>query len=208
MIEYVDVLSPPDFCPSGRVLPVLEAIEAGYWLGVMNLWLVRPNGSVIYQLRPPGGWEPNKFDGSVGGYYRAGESGLDGLREAEEELGWRCSPDEVSLLGRHLSVGVDSRGRERRLVVTVFMSLCSTPLAEFALDPDEVPALFEIAADDVVTAIEQPGYTFETHGIDCSGRLISRQASAAALSYVFGGYHLKIAQIARRYAAGERRFSY
>lgn len=207
-IEYVDVLAPPTFEPTGVVKPVADAIKTGHWLGVMNLWLVRSNGSLLYQQRPEGGWEPGKFDGSVGGFYRAGESGLDGLREAREELGWACPPEEVSLLGRHLSVGVDSHGRERRLVVTVYMTACDVPLSEFVLKQKEVSALYEIAADDVISALQSPGRQFTARGIDSAGRLLERRALSEDFSYVFGGYHLKIAQIGKRYAQGERRFCY
>jgi len=207
-IEHVDVLSPPTFKPTGLVKSVDEAIEAGDWLGVMNLWLVRTNGSLLYQQRPEGGWEPGKFDGSVGGYYRAGESGLDGLREAREELGWSCTPEEISLLGHHLSVGVDSRGRERRLVVTVYMTACNVALTDFVLDQMEVPALYEIAADDVIAAFQSPGRQFTARGIDYAGRPLERRASAEDFSYVFGGYHLKIVQIAKKYSKGEREFYY
>jgi len=206
--EEVDVLAPPTFEPTGVVKPVVEAIKAGDWLGVMNLWLVRHNSSLLYQQRPNGGWEPGKFDGSIGGYYRAGESGLDGLREAREELRWSSPPEEISLLGRHLSVGVDSRGRERKLVVTVYMTICDTPLSDFVLDKQEVPALYEIAAQDVITAFESPGLQFTARGIDCEGRPVVARVSAEDFSYVFGGYHLKIARIAKKYAWGERRFCY
>lgn len=208
IIEYVDVLGPPMFKPTGLVKPVVEAIEAGDWLGVMNLWLVTDNGSLLYQQRPGGGWEPGKLDGSVGGYYRAGESGLDGLREAREELGWSCNPGEVSLLGHHLSVGVDSRGFERRLVVTVYMATCEVPLTDFVLDPKEVPALFEIAISDVIAAFLSPGWEFSARGIDCAGQPLERTISADDFSYVFGGYHLKVAHIAKKYAKGERHFYY
>ena len=207
-IEHVDVLAPPTFEPTGVVKPVVEAIEAGDWLGVMNLWLVRPNGSLLYQQRPNGGWEPGKFDGSVGGYYQAGESGLDGLREAREELGWTCPLEEISLLGRHLSVGVDSRGRERKLVVTVYMTTCDVPLSEFVLDKEEVPALYEIAAADVIAAFQSPGWRFTARGIDCAGRPLERRASVEDFSYIFGDYHMKIAQIAKKYAQGEHQFCY
>lgn len=207
-MEYVDVLAPPTFEPTGVVKSVVEAIEAGDWVGVMNLWLVRPNGFLLYQQRADSGWEPGKFDGSVGGYYQAGESGLDGLREVREELGWTCPPEEISLLGRHLSVGVDSRGCERRLVVTVYMTACDVPLTDFVLDQKEVPALYEIAADEVIAAFQSPGRQFTVRGIDCAGRPLERRTSAEDFSYVFGGYHLKIAQIAKKYAQGERTFYY
>jgi 8-oxo-dGTP pyrophosphatase MutT (NUDIX family) len=206
--EYVDVLAPPTFEPTGAVKPIFEAVKAGDWLGVMNIWLVRSNGSLLYQQRPEGGWEPGKLDGSVGGFYQAGESGLDGLREAREELGWSCPPEEISLLGRHLNVGVDSLGRERRLVVTVYMTVCDAPLTEFVLDKREVPALYEIAAGDVIESFRTPGWQFTARGIDHAGQPLERKASAEDLSYIFGGYHLKIAQIAQRYARGERQFYY
>ena len=173
-IENVDVLAPPIFEPTGVVKPVVEAIEAGDWLGVMNLWMVRTNGCLLYQQRPHGGWEPGKFDGSVGGYYRAGEFGLDGLREAHEELGWICPPEEINLLGRHLSVGVDSRGRERKLVVTTYMTICDVQLCNFILDKEEVPALYEIAPDDVIAAFQSPDWRFTAQGIDCAGQLLER----------------------------------
>lgn len=208
-IEYVDVLVPPRFVPSGVVKTSVKAINDGNWLGVMNLWIVRPGPALIYQERAPGGWEPGKFDGSVGGYYRASESDLDGLlREAEEELGWRCPPENVTLLGRHLSVGVDSWGRERRLVATVFMIYDDLPISRFTLDPQEVPAIYEIPIDDVVKAFEDPQSRFMAYGLNCDGRPVEKVASADSFSFIFGGYHLKIAHIATRFASGERSFVY
>jgi hypothetical protein len=64
-IEYVDLLTPPHFEPSGEVKPAAEAINDGNWLGVMNLWIVRPGPALIYQERPNFGWAPGKFDVSI-----------------------------------------------------------------------------------------------------------------------------------------------
>jgi 8-oxo-dGTP pyrophosphatase MutT (NUDIX family) len=208
MSELVDILSPPLFEPTGRVMPVHEAIEAGHWLGVMNIWLVRSTGYILYQQRSKNGWEPDKLDGSVGGYYQAGESGLDGIREMQEELGFTVLPEKMELLGRHLSVGVDRLGRERRLVVTVFISVCDLPLTEFALDEAEVPAVFEIHADDVISAFSNSDYLFTAGGIDSNMMKIERTFSSWDFSYIFGKYHEKIAKIAKRYASGEKCFYY
>lgn len=207
-IEYVDVLVPPRFEPSGEVKPVLQAIRDGNWLGVLNLWIVRPGPTLIYQERPPGGWAPGKFDGSVGGYYRAGELGLDGLREAEEELGVSYAPSEISFIGKRLSVGVDSLNRERRVVVNIFMTYDERPLTGYRLDPDEVPAIYEIQVSDVIRAFENASEQFIARGIDCRGRTVERIASAEDFSYVFDSYHLRIAEIAERFANGERRLHY
>lgn len=209
MVEYADILVPPTFEPSGETKPIHTAIEEGDWVGVMNLWLVRPNGNIIYQLRPPsGGWEPGKLDGSVGGYLRTGESGLDGVREAEEELG--ISPDraQVTELGRHLSVGVDSMLRRRHLVVSVYMMICDTPLKDFKLQSAEVPAIFEIPARDIISVFRKSISTFSAVGLDCNGKKSIREFDRSSFSYIFGDYHLKISQIAIEYAAGRRDFWY
>lgn len=207
-IEYVDVLVPPRFEPSGEVKRVIDAINEGKWLGAMNLWIVRSGPSLIYQERPAGGWEPGKFDGSVGGYYRAGESGLDGLREAEEELGRRYAPEDITLIGRRLSVGVDSRGRERRVVVNIYMTYDDSPLSSFVLDPEEVPAIYEIPLDNVLKAFEDPTYQFTAYGMTCEGRRLHKIASRTDFSYMFDSYHARIAEIAKRYVKGERAFHY
>lgn len=206
--EYVDILVPPRFEPSGEVKPVVDAVAEGNWLGAINLWIVRPGPAVIYQERPPGGWAPGKLDGSVAGYYRAGEAGLDGLREAEEELGRTYSHDAITPIGRRLNVGVDSLGRERRAVISIFMTYDDLPLSTFALDRKEVPAIYEVQVDDLENAFLNSHQRFMVRGIKCDGELVERAVSSGDFSYMWDGYHLKIARIARRYAAGERRFNY
>lgn len=207
-IEHVDVLVPPRFEPSGEVKPVVEAVADGNWLGAINLWIVRPGPALIYQERPPGGWAPGKLDGSVAGYYRAGESGLDGLREAEEELGRTYAPDTVTPIGRRLNVGVDSLGRERRAVIAIFMTYDELPLSSFALDPKEVPAIYEVRVADLEKAFVDSHERFTVRGVNCHGQSVERAVSSEDFSYMWDRYHLKIARIARKYAQGERAFQY
>ncbi len=206
--ELVDVLAPPQFEPTGTVKPVEEAVEAGDWLGAINLWIVRPGPALIYQERPPGGWAPGKLDGSVAGYYRAGETGTDGLREAEEELGRQYRASDVTPIGRRLNVGVDSLGRERRAVITIFMIYDEAPLSEFALDPGEVPAMYEISLKDIARVFADPGASLSAHGVDCLGQTCIRTATADDFSYMWDGYHPKVAALAQRYFDGERTLLY
>jgi hypothetical protein len=207
-IEYVDVLVPPMFEPSGEVKPVGRAVADGNWLGAINLWIVRPGPALIYQERPPGGWAPGKLDGSVAGYYRAGEFGLDGLREAEEELGRKYSIGDVTAIGRRLNVGVDSLGRERRVVVSIFMTYDDIPISNFVLDPKEVPAIYEIPVRDLAACFQRPGDRFVARGVDCNRHPVERHVLADDFSYMWDGYHAKIADFARRYASGERSLQY
>lgn len=204
-IEYVDVLSPPRFEPTGEVKPVWEAVAAGDWLGAINLWIVLLGSEpqLLYQQRPEAGWAPGKLDGSVAGYYRAGESGLDGLREAEEELGCQYDRATVRYLGRRLNVGVDHLGRERRAVIGIYMTMDEGGLASFRLDPHEVPAIFACPTRDLIKAFDEDGYSFDVIGIDCEGMPLERCVSAADFSYMWDGYHGKIARIAERFANGD-----
>jgi hypothetical protein len=133
---------------------------------------------------------------------------LDGLREAEEELGWTFQPEDITLIGRRLSVGINSAGRERRLVVTIFMTYDDLPLSRFILDPKEVPAIYEILLDDVENAFADPKSQFTAHGINCYGEPVKKVASYDDFSYMFDSYHLRMAEIARRFAKGERLFHY
>lgn len=206
--ELVDVLAPPHFEPTGTVKPVMEAVDAGDWLGAINLWIVRPGPALIYQERPPGGWAPGKLDGSVAGYYRAGETGTDGLREAEEELGRRYRSADVTPIGRRLNVGVDSLGRERRAVITIFMTYDDAPLSEFVLDPEEVPAMYEITLADIARVFAEPGASLRAEGLDCHGQSRVRTATADDFSYMWDGYHHKVALLAQRYFEGERTLLY
>ncbi len=207
-IEFVDILTPPQFEPSGETKPVRQAVDDGHWLGAINLWIVRPGPALIYQERPAGGWAPGKLDGSVAGYYRAGESGLDGLREAEEELGRTYAPGDVTALGRRLNVGVDSKGRERRVVVSIYMVYDDLPLSHFHLDPAEVPAIYEIPVDDLLIAFNELHAPITVRGINCEGQPVERQVTHEDFSYMWDNYHPKIAEFAKRYAAGERNLCY
>lgn len=207
-IEHVDILVPPRFEPSGEVKEVSVAVGDGNWLGAINLWIVRPGPALIYQERPPGGWAPGKLDGSVAGYYCAGESGLDGLREAKEELGRSYPHQNVTAIGRRLNVGVDSLGRERRAVISIFMTYDDLPISSFVLDPKEVPAIYEIPISEIILAFRDDSYRFLAYGIDSEGQPVTKHVCADDFSYMWDDYHPKIAEFALRYLSGERSLKY
>lgn len=208
MIEYVDILAPPRFEPSGEVKPVLEAVQDGNWLGAINLWIVRPGPALLYQERPSWGWAPGKLDGSAAGYYRAGEYGLDGLREVQEELGRDYDTTLVHYIGRRLNVGVDGKGRERRAVISIYMVYDDIPLTDFILDPEEVPAIFDVPLDTIDTLFGEHGGKAVVHGINSERQTVSKVVSSADFSYMWDGYHRKIAKLARLFAEGDKSLEY
>lgn len=88
------------------------------------------------------------------------------------------------------------------------MTYDDLPLSSFVLDPKEVPAIYEIPLDDIVTVFLDPGAMFTAYGIDCRSQAVSRRVSAEDFSYMWDNYHFKVAHLARRYADGERSLRY
>jgi hypothetical protein len=209
-MEYVDVLEPPRFDPTGKRKRVLQAVRDEDWLGTFNLWIAQslPQPALLYQLRPDRGWAPNLLDVSSGGYYKAGESLTDGLREVEEELGRTFQPSDVTHVGRRLNVSYDDKHRERRSVVDIFMMIDNAPLTEYRLSEEEVPALFTCPVDSLLKLYDNDGSTFEATGISCRGEPLTRTVSRDSFPYNWDGYHEKIARMAQALVRGDEPVRY
>lgn len=209
-MEYVDILEPPRFVATGKRKRVSRAIKDGNWLGTFNLWIAQslPTPALLYQLRPDRGWAPNLLDVSSGGYYKAGESMTDGLREVEEELGRTLHPADVTYIGRRLNVSYDDQQRERKTVVDIFISLDNRQLTEYRLSRDEVPALFVCPIEALRRMYRVEGFSFEASGISSTGESLTRRVSRDSFPYNWDGYHEKITRIAEAFIRGDRQVNY
>ena len=90
---------------------------------------------------------PKRLDVTVGGHLGAGESALDGLREAEEELGLTVAAGELVPLGirrveKKIPVGLDREFQE------VFLLVRSLTLEDLRLQEEEVAAVLRLRLDD------------------------------------------------------------
>lgn len=206
-MEFVDILSPPDFRKSGETKPVTQAWEDGDWIGTFNLWIVRrhPEPAILYQRRSlKATWEPGKLDLSAGGHYRAGEDVRGGLREVHEELGREYAFKDLVSLGRRLNVTDDAKGRRRHYVVDVFLVEDDAPLSEFRLQKEELEGLFICPIESLIAAHEH-GTSFVAHGLDAEGNETSIEVSRDSFPYNWDDYHHKMALMAERHFKGERK---
>ena len=209
-MEKVDVLLPPAFKPSGVIKSRQSAITDGDWIGTFNLWILQsdPIPSIIYQQRSPNStWEPNKLDVSVGGHYQAGEKMGDGLREAEEELGCKYDPSQLTYLGRKLNVNTNIHGNICHYVTEIFFIIDNSALETYDLQKDEVTAIFSCPIPELFK-VHTSQYSFNCSGLDAEKKPCKITVNAEVFPYNWDAYHFKIALLAERFLKGEANILY
>jgi isopentenyldiphosphate isomerase len=204
--EIVDILVPPLFTPSGMVKTREQAHDDGDWVGGFNLWIFtkQPEPSIVYQRRSlQKRWAPGLLDVAAGGHYMAGEKLLDGLREVSEELGKTYATDNIQYLGRSLFVIVDTKSRELREVVEIYMTEDESPLTSYTLQAEEVDAIITCPVQELLRVNRQIGYSFTADGIDDAGKIIKLDVTKGSFPENWNDYHYKMAILANRYFNGE-----
>lgn len=195
--ELVDPLAPPTFAPSGPPKTAAQAIADGDWLGSINIWLysLDPEPSIIYQLRAPTVlWEPNKLDLAGGGHYSAGESGLDGLRELQEELGITIPRDKLQFFGPRLLAGVDAKGRERKWHISVYVGEYAGTLEAMTLQEEEVYGVFKVPLKPLMQVFHGQAESLEVVGKDAHGNSLPYTITLQSFPYNFDDYQRKMAE--------------
>jgi hypothetical protein len=207
-MPLTDVLSPTDFSPTGETVELLEAWRRGLWVPTFNLWIVqcdeKDGPHVLYQLRGEGRWGAGCLDVAVGGHYLAGERGMDGLREAEEELGRRYDPDKVTFLGRKLYL-LDEGERRVRNVVDVCIVRDDSPVETFQLQEEELTALYTLPLRSLIALHEERIEAFEARGIAISGGIQTPDRISVTrerFPYNWDHYHRKMAHLCQRFLDG------
>jgi hypothetical protein len=180
-------------------------------MGAFNLWIVQtePEPAIVYQQRSPNStWEPNKLDVSAGGNYSAGESLLDGLREAEEELGKSYDPKNVVSVGRRLNVSPDKNGLERKTVLDIFLIEDNDSIDDYVLEEREVSGITVCPLSKLLELHQGLIDSFEVELLDNKGSLISYLVNKDSFPKNWDNYHYKMALLIERYIKGERNLVY
>jgi len=141
--ELLDVLS-PEGTPIGTKRRA-DVHRDGDWHGAFHLWVLSGD-SVILQRRGSHktAW-PGRLDASAAGHLAAGETPLDGLREAEEELGVRYRADQLTNCGTFTVDETQADGTANREFQHVFAVRDDRPLAAFtAFDREELEGLVAV----------------------------------------------------------------
>lgn len=149
-MELVDVLTDTG-APTGMVKEKRAVHRDGDWHRAAHVWVVAGDGRVLLQRRAPvkESW-PGLWDISVAGHVSAGEGPLEAvIREAEEELGLRIAPGELTHLGTlQYSYSLRDDYIENEFH-DVYLLRRDVDLSTLTLDPLEVAAVEYVALADL-----------------------------------------------------------
>ncbi len=195
---------------TGRVKPRAAVHRDGDWHRAIHVWVTgvddRGASFLTFQRRSPrkDTW-PARYDATVGGHYRAGETLAETLREVEEEIGIIPDPRELRVLGVRICANEAQPGIVDREIQDVFLLHDDRPLKTFRPNPAELAALVRFPLQTLV-----PFLAGEREEID--GESFAPQATRAELITARGDdfiptidrYFLRIAIAAQQALRGER----
>jgi isopentenyldiphosphate isomerase len=157
--------------PTGSAKPRGLIHRDGDWHRAFHLWVVHADGHVLLQRRARSKDLAGGFvDVSVAGHVRPGETVVDMLREAREEIGLELRPGALEFLETLRS----ERRYEGGLVDREFQDVYAvaverTWLEDYVLSCDEVAVLYEAPLERVI-ALYRDGTPLAVAGWDCMGR--------------------------------------
>ena len=134
-----------------------EVHRRGLWHHCFHLWVVRPGEALLQRRSRDRGSFAGMLDATAAGHLTAGEMPLDGLREAEEELGVLYTAEQVVPLGVRRSIDRFGDGKVNREHQHVFLVADPRPLAAFdALQAEEVDGLVALRLEHFLALACRP----------------------------------------------------
>jgi isopentenyldiphosphate isomerase len=196
--------------PTGRVKPRAEVHRDGDWHRAIHVWVAGLDRGdspfLIVQRRAPGKdtW-PNRFDATVGGHYRAGETLADTLREVEEEIGVIPDPQHLRPLGVRICANEAQPGIIDREIQDVFLLRDERPLTRFQPNPAELAALVRFPLATLVPFLAGEAEDIEGQAIT-PGAKRTTPITARVDDFIptVDRYFLRIAIAAQRALLGEQ----
>jgi len=153
--------------PTGRVKSRADVHRDGDWHRAIHVWVagVDDRGAPFLTLQrrsPDKDTWPGRFDATVGGHYRAGESLAEAMREVKEEIGIIPNLNDLRPLGVRVCANEAQPGIVDREIQDVFLLRDDRPLENFRPNPAELAALIRFPLQVLVPFLA--GETFAVSG--------------------------------------------
>jgi isopentenyldiphosphate isomerase len=195
--------------PTGRVKSRAEVHRDGDWHRAIHVWVagVDDHGAPFLTLQrrsPDKDTWPGRFDATVGGHYRAGESLAEALREVEEEIGIIPNLNDLRPLGVRVCANEAQPGIVDREIQDVFLLRDDRPLENFRPNPAELAALIRFPLRALVLFLA--GETFAVSGESLTPATRAEPITARIDDFIptVDRYFLRIAIAAQHVLRGER----
>src|SRR5215210_8851677 len=159
--EPFDIIS-ADGKPTGRVKSRAEVHRDGDWHRAIHVWVAGVDNRgvpflTVQHRSPDKDTWPGRFDATVGGHYRAGETLAETLREVEEEIGVIPSLRDLRPLGVRVCASEAQPGIIDREIQDVFLLRDDRPLENFRPNPAELAALIRFPLETLVPFLAGEG---------------------------------------------------
>ena len=144
-----------DGTPTGRVKARAKVHQDGDWHRALHVWVAgtseRGAPFLTFQRRSPrkDTW-PDRYDATVGGHCRHGETLAETLREVEEEIGIRAAGLTLRPLGVRVCANEAESGIVDRELQDVYLLLDDRPLEAYRPDPIELASLARFDLQDLL----------------------------------------------------------
>ena len=166
--EFLDVLT-EEGLPTGQTKRRAAVHQDDDWHRSFHLWIVKEERYILLQRRSQTkDLEPNKLDVAVGGHFSAGEGLKEVLREPYEELGLELTAKDLSYLHTRKVERFYESATDREFQ-EVYVLRCDKALKDYALNRDEVYALYEVPLEKAIRLYEE-GKPTAAAGFDAYGR--------------------------------------
>jgi isopentenyldiphosphate isomerase len=196
--------------PTGRVKSRAEVHRDGDWHRAIHVWVagVDDHGApfLTFQRRSPhkDTW-PARYDATVGGHFRAGETLAETLREVEEEIGIIPDPRDLRPLGVRVCANEAQPGIVDREIQNVFLLRDDRRLETFRPNPAELAALVRFPLETLVPFLA--GEDSEVNGESIApGATRAKPITARSDDFIpsVDRYFLRVAIAAQLALRGER----
>ncbi len=185
--------------------PRSQVHDEGLWHAVFHCQIVAVRDQVPHMVLQRRHVSKLAFGGlldvSAAGHLNAGEAPRDGVRELAEELGVEVQPSQLTRLGVRRMVDDQGEGQLNKELTHVFLLRDDRPLAQYRLAPDEVEAVFEGAASDLLALFSGEVETVALSGCLASGE--SAEQSFGLVDFVPDlDYWVTLAVMSERFGLG------
>lgn len=191
------------------------AHEQGHWHQVFSCIIINSKkNKIFFQKKVPGRYvfeRPDYIDITVGGHLKAGEDVLDGIREIEEETGFKVDNECLISLGMRQNTFSAENRYYAYEYQNVFLYDTEYELSDFKGDDKEVSGFVEVDIDEMLDLLLEKRSSIQgKHAYMMHGEFVEKEYSLSMKDIIpsylkTDKFMIRIVIAARRYCNGEKK---